>query len=186
LNCPNCDKEIIDEDAEVCPNCGESLVIEEEYEEEPQNLDIQPRSCNIVVAVAVFTIIAAVIITSLGGIGVYQYPALLNYYGDSYASNFMGFLIFGIVDIICGLAAIVGGVFMLKKKHLKFSIFGAVFVLAAVGSTCITMVQYEYNFTDIVIFALMAALMLSIVSIMLVFTSRDEFIQEDTVQQLEE
>ncbi|MCW4034977.1 MAG: zinc ribbon domain-containing protein, partial [Candidatus Bathyarchaeota archaeon] len=140
MNCPNCDKEIVDENAEVCPNCGEPLTPEEENEEELQVTDIQPKRGDTTVAVSVFTIIAAVIIASLGFIGIYQYPTLIDYYGPSYASNFTGFLIFGAIDTICGLVAIVGGIFMLKKRHLKFSLLGAVFVLAAVGSTYITMV----------------------------------------------
>ncbi|PVX25877.1 MAG: hypothetical protein CW691_03185, partial [Candidatus Bathyarchaeum sp.] len=163
LNCPNCDKEIVDENAEICPNCGEPLTTEEENEEELQVIDTQPKSGDTIVAVAVLTIIAAVIIASLGCVGIYQYPTLIDYYGASYASNFMGFAIFGAIDIICGLAAMVGGIFMLKRRHLKISVLGAVFVLAAVGATYITIVQYEYNFADIVLFSSLAALMFSIV-----------------------
>lgn len=186
LNCPNCDKEIIDENAEFCPNCGEPMKTEEENEEEQQVIDTQPKRGDTIGAVAVFTIIAAVIIASLGFIGIYQYPTLMDYYGPTYASNFIGFLIFGVIDTICGLVAIVGGIFMLKRRHLKFSLLGGVFVLAAVISTYITIVQYEYNFADIVLFSSIAALMFSIVSIILMLTSKDEFTQPNTTPELEQ
>ena len=172
MNCPYCGNEIVYDDATFCPKCGESLV----SEDEPQKSMImqQKRGESVLVAV-MLTIISAVFMASLGYIGVYQYKALIDYYDPSLASEFLGFLILGSVNILCSAFALVGVKFMLKRTRLKIAILGIVMPLVSVLVTCITVTQYEYGFTDILMFSEIAVFLFSILSGILIFGSKDEF-----------
>ena len=166
MNCPNCGKEILYEDATFCPKCGESLAPEDE---------IQQKRTDLVLAAAILSIISAAFIASLGYIGIYQYNTLLSYYGSSMASEFLGFLIFGVDGIIVSAFALAGGIFMLKRKWFIFSMLGAIFPLVSVFVTYISVQHYNYGFTDIVLFTEISAAIFSIMSILLIFTSKAEF-----------
>ena len=166
MNCPNCGKEILYEDATFCPKCGESLAPEDE---------IQQKRTDLVLAAAILSIISAAFVASLGYIGIYQYTTLLSYYGSSMASEFLGFLIFGVIGIIASVFALAGGIFMLKRKWFIFSMLGAIFPLVSVFVTYISIQHYNYGFTDIMLFTEISAAILSIMSILLIFTSKAEF-----------
>jgi len=166
LNCPNCGKEILYEDATFCPKCGKSLAPEDE---------IQQKRTDLVLAAAILSIISATFVASLGYIGIYQYTTLLSYYGSSMASEFLGFLIFGVIGIIAAVFALAGGTFMLKRKWFIFSMLGAIFPLVSVFVTYISIQHYNYGFTDIMLFTEISAAILSIMSILLIFTSKAEF-----------
>ena len=173
MNCPNCDKEILDEDAPFCPKCGKSLTPEGEIEQNA--LDVQQKRTDLVLAAAILSIISATFIASLGYIGIYQYNTLLAYYGSSMASEFLGFLIFGVIGIIASVFALAGGIFMLKRKRFILSTLGFILPLVSVVSTYITIQQYNYGFTDILLFIEITAFILSIMSGILIFTSKSEF-----------
>ena len=166
MNCPNCGKEILYEDATFCPKCGKSLAPEDE---------IQQKRTDLVLAAAILSIISAAFVASLGYIGIYQYTTLLSYYGSSMASEFLGFLIFGVIGIIASVFALAGGTFMLKRKWFIFSMLGAIFPLVSVFVTYISIQHYNYGFTDIMLFTEISAAILSIMSILLIFTSKAEF-----------
>ena len=166
MNCPYCGKEILDEDATFCPKCGESLAPEGE---------IQQKRTDLVLAAAILSIISAAFIASLGYIGIYQYNTLLAYYGSSMASEFLGFLIYGVIGIIASVFALAGGTFMLKRKRFILSTLGFILPLVSVVSTYITIQQYNYGFTDILLFTEITAFILSIMSGILIFTSKAEF-----------
>lgn len=166
MNCPNCGKEIIYEDATFCPKCGKSLAPEDE---------IQQKRTDLVLAAAILSIISAAFVASLGYIGIYQYNTLLSYYGSAMASEFLGFLIFGVIGIIASVFALAGGIFMLKRKWFIFSMLGAIFPLVSVFVTYISIQHYNYGFTDIMLFTEISAAILSIMSILLIFTSKAEF-----------
>lgn len=166
MNCPNCGKEILYEDATFCPKCGKSLAPEDE---------IQQKRTDLVLAAAILSIISATFVASLGYIGIYQYTTLLSYYGSSMASEFLGFLIFGVIGIIAAVFALAGGTFMLKRKWFIFSMLGAIFPLVSVFVTYISIQHYNYGFTDIMLFTEISAAILSIMSILLIFTSKAEF-----------
>ena len=173
MNCPNCDEEIVYEDATFCPKCGKSLVSEGDIE---QNIfDTQQKRTDFVLGSAILTIFSAALIGSIGFMGAYQYFALLDYYGSSLASEFLGFLIFGILGIISAIIALVGSMFILQRKRFKISIVGAIFPLVSVIGTYITIQQYAYGFTDTLLFALPNVLILTIMSILLLFKSKTEF-----------
>ncbi len=173
MNCPYCDNEIVSEDATFCPKCGKSLAPEEEMQQE--SIEVQQKQPELVLVAAMLTIIAAVFIASIGYIGVYQYQVLLDAWGSSLASEFLGFLIFGFVDIIGAAFALVGGMFMLKRKRLKISFLGVVSLLVSVFVTYITIIQYQYGFTDILLFSEVSVFIFSILSGIVLFTSKTEF-----------
>ena len=166
MNCPNCGKEILYEDATFCPKCGESLAPEDE---------IPQKRTDLVLAAAILSIISAAFIASLGYIGIYQYNTLLSYYGTSMASEFLGFLIYGVIGIIVSVFALAGVTFMLKRKSFILSMLGAIFPLVSVFVTYISIQHYNYGFTDILLFTEISAAILSIMSILLIFTSKAEF-----------
>jgi predicted nucleic acid-binding Zn ribbon protein len=109
LNCPNCGKEILDEDATFCPKCGEPLEPEDEMQQELTDL---------VLASGILTIISAAFSSGVGYIALYQYMSLLSYYGHDLLQ---GFLILGVFGIVASAFGLVGGVFMLKRKRIKVS-----------------------------------------------------------------
>lgn len=166
MNCPYCGNEIIYEDATFCPKCGKSL--------EPAD-EIPKKRTDLVLVAAMLTIISAAFVASIGYIGVYQYTTLIDYYGSSRASEFLGFLIFGIADIIGAVLALVGGIYMLKRKHLKISVLGVIFLLVSVLVNYIIIIRYNYGFTDILLFSEVTVLIFSILSGVLIFTSKAEF-----------
>jgi cation transport ATPase len=163
LNCPNCGKEILDEDASFCPRCGEPLEAEDE---------IQQKQTDLVLAAAILSIIAAAFSSGLGYIAIYQYVSLLSYYGHSLLQ---GFLILGVFDIVAAAFALAGGIFMLKRRHIKVSILGVILIVVSVFVTYVTIQHYQYGFMDILLFSEISILIFSILSGVLVFTSKDEF-----------
>jgi len=173
LNCPYCDNEIVYEDATFCPKCGQSLAPEGEIKQ--NSIQMKQKRADLVLVAAMLTIISAAFMASIGYIGAYQYQALIYLYGSSLASEVLGFLIFGVVDIVCAVFAIVVGTFMLKRKHFKISILGVVLLLVSVFATYITIVQYQYGFTDILLFSEVSVFIFSILSGTLIFTSKAEF-----------
>jgi len=163
LNCPNCGKEILDEDAIFCPKCGKSLAPEDE---------IQQKRTDLVLAAALLSIIAAAFSSGLGYIAIYQYVSLLSYYGHSLLQGFLILGVFGIVAAAFGLA---GGTFMLKRKRIKVTMLGVILLLVSVFVTYIILQHYQYGFTDILLFSEISILIFSILSGALIFTSKAEF-----------
>ena len=163
MNCPNCGKEILDEDAAFCPKCGEPLGPEDE---------MLQNQTDLVLAAGILTIISAAFSSGLGYIGIYQYVSLLSYYGHDLLQ---GFLILGVFGIVASAFGLAGGVFMLKRKRIKVSMLGVILLLASVVVTYITIQHYQYGFTDILLFSEISIFILSILSGILVFTSKTEF-----------
>lgn len=173
MNCPHCGSELEYEGATFCPNCGESLTAEDETQKEV--IEPQQKQTDLKLAAAILTMISATFVASLGYLGVYQYVALIDYYGSSIASDVVGFLIFGVDGLIAAAFALVGAFLILKKKWFIFSMIGTIFPLASVFVTFLCIQQYNYGFTDILIFAEVATAMLSVMAILLNFVSRKEF-----------
>jgi len=163
LNCPNCGKEILDEDASFCPKCGESL--------EPIDETKQKRT-DLVLAAAILSIIAATFSAGLGYISVYQYVTLVSYYGSSIL---LGFLILGILGIVASAFGLAGGMFMLKRKRFKVSMLGVILLLVSVVGNYITLQHYQYGFTEIILLSQISIIIFSILSGVLIFTSKTEF-----------
>ena len=116
---------MLDEDATFCPNCGESL-------------ETESKSSDYVLVAAVLTIVAAAFCAGLGYIAIYQYNYWVSYYaslGSAVPQELLGFLIFGIPDLIVSAFAIAGAIFMLQRKSLILSILGDILLLVSVFIT---------------------------------------------------
>jgi hypothetical protein len=177
LNCPYCGNEVEDEDATVCPNCGKSLATEDETEQDV--IEVPQKRTDLLLAAAILTMISATFVASLGWLGVYQYFASIDYfmtnYGYSVASEVLGFLIFGVDGVIAAAFGLAGAAAILKRKWFKFSMLGTVFPLVSVIVTLICVLEYEFVFTDTLIFAEVSAAMLSVMGTILNFASRKEY-----------
>jgi len=163
LNCPTCGKEIIDEDASFCPKCGESLELMNETKQ---------KRTDLVLVAAILSIIAAAFSAGLGYISVYQYVTLVSYYGSSIL---LGFLILGILGIVASAFGLAGGMFMLKRKRFKVSMLGVILLLVSVVGNYITLQHYQYGFTEIILLSQISIIIFSILSGVLIFTSKTEF-----------
>ena len=177
MNCPHCDNELEYEDATFCPKCGVSLIAEEN-ETQQDIIETQQKQADLLPMAAILTMISATFVASIGYLGVYQYIALIDYYGSTVASDVLGFLIFGIGGLIAATFALVGVLFMLKQKRFILSLMGTIFPLVSVFVTFICVQLYSYGFTDILIFAEVATTMFSVMSILLDFVSRKKFKRE--------
>ena len=182
MNCPHCGSELESEDATICPKCGESIV-DEETETQQDVIEAPQKQTDLLLVASIVTMIAATFVASLGYLGVFQYVELIdyyvNYYGLSYsaASDFaLGFFIFGIDGLVAGAFALAGAFLMLKRKWFMFSMVGTIFPLASVFVTFVCIQQYNYGFTDILIFAEVAAAMFAFIGIFLTFASRKEYV----------
>ncbi|MEJ2240586.1 MAG: zinc ribbon domain-containing protein [Candidatus Bathyarchaeota archaeon] len=178
MNCPQCGNELEDDDATFCPKCGVSLTIEEN-ETQQDIIETPQKQADLLPMAAILTMISATFVASIGYLGVYQYIALLDYYGSTIASEVLGFLIFGISGFIAAAFALVGVLFILKQKRFTFSLVGTIFPLVSVFVTFICVQQYSYGFTDILIFAEVATAMFSVMSILLCLVSRKKFKREN-------
>ena len=170
MSCPNCGKEILDEDATFCPKCGKSLTSEDE---------IQQKRTDLVLAAGILTIIAAAFSAGLAYIEFFQYNYAVSYYTSLVpeydSAPLLGFLILGAFGVVASAFGLAGGIFMLKRKRIKISILGVVLLLASVVVNYVVIQYYQYGFMDILLFSETAIAIFSILSGALVFTSKAEF-----------
>ncbi len=177
MNCPYCDNEIVSEDATFCPKCEKSLAPEEEMQQE--SIEVQQKQPELVLVAAMLTIIAAAFTASMGYLGVDQYITVvsnLSMYPGSTASELLGFLIFGILRLITSALALTGSIFMLQRKQFKISMIGAILPLVSVFGTYIIIQQYNYGYISILQITEPPVLIMTIMSIMMLFKSKAEFI----------
>ena len=164
--CPNCSKEITDEDTFFCPKCGKSLTDESKVGE------TQSKITDLVLAAGILSLISATFSSGLGYIAIYQYISLLSYYGNNLLQ---GFLIMGCFGIVASAFGLAGGILMLKRKRIKLSILGITLLVVSVFLNYVIIQYYQYGFSDILLFAEISIFILSIWSGALVFTSKAEF-----------
>ena len=170
MNCPNCGKEIVDEEDNFCPKCGKTLVPEDEMQ---QNLVVvQQLRTDLVLAAAILTIVSTAFSIGLGYVAVYQYVTLVTYYGHA---PLEGFLILGILGIIAGAFGLTGGVLMLKRKQLKVAMLGIILLVVSVVGNYLTIQHYQYGFTEIILLSETAILLFAILSGILILSSKSEF-----------
>jgi hypothetical protein len=127
---------------------------------------------DLVLAAALLTIVAAAFSSGIAYISSYQYISLLSYYGHSVLE---GFLILGGFAVAASAFGLAGGAFMLKRKRIKVSMLGVILLVASVFVNYITIQHYQYGFTDILLFSEISIFIFSILSGVLVFTSKTEF-----------
>lgn len=164
--CPNCGKEITDEEAVFCPKCGKSLTDEGEVS------GILPKSTDFVLAAGIISLISATFSSGLGYIAIYQYMSLLSYYGNDLLQGFLFMGAFGMVASAFGLA---GGILILKRRRIKLSMLSIILLVVSVFVNYLIIQYYQYGFSDILLFAEISIFILSIWSGALLFTSKAEF-----------
>ena len=164
--CPNCGKEITDEDAVFCPKCGKSLTDEGEVS------GILPKSTDFVLAAGITSFISSTFCSGLGYIAIYQYMSLLSYYGNDLLQ---GFLFMGAFGMVASAFGLVGGILILKRRRIKLSMLGIILLVLSVFVNYLIIQYYQYGFSDILLFAEISIFILSILSGALLFTSKAEF-----------
>jgi len=175
LICPNCGKEIVDEENTVCPDCGKPVATLEDNSLGSVQMQKKP---DLVFAAAILTLISAAFIASVGYIGLYQYTSLVDYFGStSMPSDFQGFLIFGVICIVGSMGALAGGMFMLKRNNFKLSMLGIVSLLISVFVTYAFTPAFSYSFDTkaILMFSEVTVFMCAIISGLFVSSSNNEF-----------
>jgi hypothetical protein len=125
LKCPNCGKQVLDEEASFCPYCAKPLK------------SIQKRTSLPITALpitaGILTIIAACIIITIGIICVVE---ALSSYGLGYGYGYIGgvniFLwVTGIFGIIVFPISLIGSIFSFKRRYIAIPIFGISLLLTS-------------------------------------------------------
>jgi len=177
LNCPNCGKELVDDEPAFCPSCGKPLAKVGD-DARSNSVQAQKQQSDLVFAAAILTLISATLVASMGYIGLYQYTSLVDYFGStSVPSNFQGFLIFGVICIVGSMGALAGGMFMLKRNNFKLSMLGIVSLLISVFVTYAFTPAFSYSFDTkaILMFSEVTVFMCAIISGLFVSSSNNEF-----------
>lgn len=165
LNCPHCGEEVPYEDVRFCPKCGKSL-------------DLQQKRTDLVLAAAMLTIISAAFSAGLGYLAFDRY---IGFFGYNF-SVVLGFLIVAVISTVVSAFAIAGGIFMLKRKHINFSMLGTILLLVSAVGNYITLQYYrrqyslQYGFMEIALFSAILILIFSILSGIFITASKAEFI----------
>jgi len=165
LKCPHCGEEIPYENVSFCPKCGKSL-------------EVQQNLTDLVLAAAMLTIISAAFSAGLGYLAFDRY---LSYVFDYSFSIVLGFLIVAVISTIVSVFGIAGGIFMLKRKHINFSMLGTILLLVSAVGNYITLQYYrlqysqQYGFMEIALFSAILILIFSILSGIFVTASKAEF-----------
>ena len=165
MNCPHCGEEVPYENVRFCPKCGKSL-------------DLQQKRTDLVLAAAMLTIISAAFSAGLGYLAFDRY---LSYVFNYSFSLVLGFLIVGILSTVVSAFGIVGGIFMLKKKNVNFSMLGIILLLVSAFGDYITLQYYrlqysqQYGFMEIALFSAILILIFSILSGIFITASKAEF-----------
>jgi len=166
LKCPHCGEEIPYEDVSFCPKCGKSL-------------DLQQKRTDLVLAAAILTIISAAF---SAGLGYLAFDRFISFVFDYSFSVVLGFLIVGVLSVVVTVFGIVGGIFMLKKKQINFSMLGTILLLISAVGNYLTLQYYrrqyslQYGFMEIALFSTILILILSILSGIFITASKTEFV----------
>jgi len=166
LNCPHCGEEVPYENVRFCPKCGKSI-------------DLQQKRTDLVLAAAMLTIISAAFSAGLGYLAFDRY---ISFVFDYSFSIVLGFLLVAVISTVVSAFAIAGGIFMLKRKHINFSMLGTILLLVSAVGNYITLQYYrlqysqQYGFMEIALFSAILILIFSILSGIFVTASKAEFI----------
>ena len=181
MNCAECGKEIVDETSSFCAYCGNSF-------------DVKKNKLELLGSAAILLVIAATFAATLGVIGLLNYQAYVaaapltyaqnvNYFMSigvfseaEYLATFLGFLIFGIINIVAFIPGLIGGFFALFKKRYRFSLISSIIVLCSSLTTFIIIWYYGYGYADIVLMSEIPMLVFSFLSIFLIKKSKKDFV----------
>lgn len=163
MKCPHCGEEVPIEDVSFCPKCGKPL-------------DLEQKPTELVLAAALLTIISAAFSAGLGYLAFDRCISFLTL--DYTFSAVLGFFIVGILSTIGSAFAIIAGIYMLKRKHVNFSMLGVLILLVSAFGNYIILYYYgyvQYGFTEIALFCEITILIFSILSGIFITSSKAEF-----------
>ncbi|MCW4021690.1 MAG: zinc ribbon domain-containing protein [Candidatus Bathyarchaeota archaeon] len=175
--CPNCGKELVDDENAVCPECGKPVATIDD-DNALTSVNAQQKQPDLIFAAAILTLISAALIASVGYIGLYQYASLADYFmSTTIPSDFQGFLIFGVVCIVGSMGALAGGMFMLKRNNFKLSMLGIICLIISVIVTYAFTPAFSYSFDvkAILMFTEVTVFVCAIISGLFVSNSYNEF-----------
>jgi ABC-type branched-subunit amino acid transport system permease subunit len=112
LHCPNCGKEIKDEDALYCPYCSRRI--------EEASL----KRTGFPVAGGILAIIGSCLSNFLGVGGI-----AISWHANFYVGIDYPFLFLGLVGVLAFLFGAIGGIMALRRKDFALSVIGACFLL---------------------------------------------------------
>ncbi|MHC3128907.1 MAG: zinc-ribbon domain-containing protein [Candidatus Bathyarchaeota archaeon] len=165
LKCPHCGEEVPYEDVSFCPKCGKSL-------------DLQQKRTDLVLAAAMLTIISAAFSAGLGYLAFDRY---ISFVFDYSFSVVLGFLIVAVISTVVSVFGIAGGIFMLKRKYVNFSMLTVILLLISAFGNYLTLQYYrlqyslQYGFMEIALFSAILILIFSILSGIFITASKAEF-----------
>jgi len=175
MNCAECGKEIIDETSSFCAYCGNPF-------------DVKKNKPELLGSAAILLLIAATFAVTLGVIGLLNYQANIAAYAANaeyylsigvgeaeYMATFLGFLLFGIINIVAFIPGMIGGLFAVFKKRFRFSLISAIIVLCSSLVTFIIIWYYGYGYADIVLMSEIPMVVFSLLSIFFIVKSKKEF-----------
>ena len=169
LHCPNCGKEILDENAVFCPYCGKPLAV-------PAHQAKAIRSTSLPTAAGVVIIMAATISALYGLLGTLNIVLELGRIGSninlSFEILFEGF--FGVLAFAFGLT---GAIFAFGRRHFALSMFGTGLVLFYGLGMMASVWIYRYGLLSIfVIIVVLPMIFLSLLGVVFLAVSRREFV----------
>ena len=176
LNCAECGKEIVDESSSFCAYCGNSF-------------DLKKSNRELLSTAAILLIISSVFALVFGAIGILnfqaapasyaanaQYYASINVTEADFMATYLGFLFFGVTNVIAFIPGFLGGISTLFKKSYKISLITSIVVLFSSIVTFIIIQYYAYGYSDSVLFSEIPMLIFSILSIFLITKAKKEFV----------
>jgi len=182
LRCPNCGKEILDEQAVYCPYCAKPIATSipsyaHPFPSPPAPYITPVKRSGFPIASGVLAIIAACISDIFGIFGIIgSFQSYYYYYGYHYIVDYRLLFtgIFGLLGFALGLT---GGICALRRKNFAMAIVGVCFILmsslftVSLGSVYAT----SYSLVGVFFFGL-PTLILAIISLIFVAISKNEFL----------
>jgi hypothetical protein len=173
LKCPNCGEDILDEEATFCPNCGAPLQLQQ-----------KPQGSDYVLASAILAMVAAAFCAGLGATGLYQYIYWFSISPE--IPQVVGFLIYGIIDVVASAFTLSAAAFILKRRFMIFSMLGVIFPLVSAVVTFIAIYLEELfyplvqlSFAGTLLFSEVSMSMFAVLTTILLLKSRNEFVDQE-------
>jgi len=156
LHCPNCGKEIKDEDALYCPYCSKKIE------------EISLKRTGFPIAGGILAIIGACISIFLGVGGI-----IISWHRYFYEGIGYPFLFLGLVGVLAFVFGAIGGITALKRKDFVLSVIGACFLLF---QSIVTILAFgsEHVWEGALVYGT-PMLVLSILSLVFIVVSKEEF-----------
>jgi DNA-directed RNA polymerase subunit RPC12/RpoP len=156
LYCPNCGKEVPNEDAIFCPYCSKPLRLAKKQSGFPT-------------AAGILTIIAACATIVIGIFGFLNFASYYPYYSRYYVPYWFDNLFIGIWSTICFAVGLSAAIYSIKRTRFVLSIIGTSLLLVTPF-----VVFTESSFSGLEVFGI-PVLILSLLSVVFVSISKGEF-----------